>query len=83
MCWTVGADSRANSFLYWQVYAAAACIETDHDIIVLPHGATVVSITPSGMSYWARTAKITTFDNSNGAINYFLKVSPQARDMLR
>lgn len=62
---------------------ATTSIEANHDIIVLPDETRVVSITPSGRSYWARTAKIATLNSSNKEISYFLKVSPQARDMLR
>ncbi|KAB5528101.1 hypothetical protein GE09DRAFT_1177983 [Coniochaeta sp. 2T2.1] len=44
----------------------------------------VLSITESGLSYWARTAKISTVDENGNEDNYFIKVhqGPSGKDMV-
>ncbi|KAB5585279.1 Fructosamine kinase-domain-containing protein [Coniochaeta sp. 2T2.1] len=50
----------------------------------LPPGNKVLSITESGLSYWARTAKISTIDEDGNEDNYFIKVhqGPSGKDMV-
>jgi hypothetical protein len=44
------------------------------DVIEMPEGTQVLSIMPSGSSYWAQTAKIETVDPEGNEISYFIKV---------
>ncbi|RWA03683.1 hypothetical protein EKO27_g11422 [Xylaria grammica] len=39
----------------------------------MPEGTQVLSIAPSGSSYWARTAKIATLDSEGNEVFYFIK----------
>jgi hypothetical protein len=41
----------------------------------LPPGTNVISISPSGASYWARTAKIEATDANGDESSFFVKVS--------
>lgn len=45
-----------------------------YDAAEMPEGTQVVSIAPSGSSYWARTAKIETIDSEGNEVSYFIKV---------
>ena len=40
----------------------------------LPEGTEIIEISPSGASYWARTAKIETVNAQGEAVDYFVKV---------
>jgi hypothetical protein len=44
-------------------------------MIELPEGTQILEISPSGASYWARTAKIETVNAQGEAFDYFVKVS--------
>lgn len=44
-------------------------------MIELPKGTQILEISPSGASYWARTAKIETVNAQGEAFDYFVKVS--------
>ena len=43
-------------------------------MVEMPGGTKVLSIVPSGSSYWARTAKIAAIDPEGNGVSYFMNV---------
>lgn len=56
------------------------CSQANDLLLELPAENTIISITPSGSSYWARTAKIETETPEGEEASYFIKVRDLCRE---